>query len=513
MKKGIIYCRVSSHEQVQGTSLDNQERACLEFAKRQDIEIKKVFVERGESATAANRTEFLNALDYCKEHKGDVNAFIVWKVDRFARNTTDHFAVRAKLTQYGVNLMSVTEPITQDHMGKLMETFLAGYAEFENEVRKQRCTGGMQARLREGIWCWWPPIGYVNSKNRLDRRKLQPDEPDPERFFLIQKGLRLYKEGNHTICELSDISSKWGLRTRTGQPMRKQLWETILTDKFYAGILVNPWTKEEYTGKHKPMISLDEFDQIQMVKRGLSNNATTKRHSTNPDFPLRRSVRCTCGDFLTASWRTGRSKKYPYYHCNNKGCPNYTHAITKGDIEKEFVDYLNRINPDERFLKIFEECVIEVWKNRYSSIEQESDYYKKELARLESRRKELMEMRINQEISKEDFQDMKDKIDNQITGIKISHNETETDKFDLESSIAYATQFISNLSKQWLDMGIKQQQRLQKVVFPQGLVYDKTTKMFGTAILSPVFRLSGDFVASKSELVAGAGIEPAISRL
>jgi len=29
MKKGIIYVRVSSVDQTQGTSLDNQERACL----------------------------------------------------------------------------------------------------------------------------------------------------------------------------------------------------------------------------------------------------------------------------------------------------------------------------------------------------------------------------------------------------------------------------------------------------------------------------------------------------
>ena len=160
MKKGIIYVRVSSVDQTQGTSLDNQERACLEYAANSGIEVVRTFIEKGESATAANRTEFLKALEFCRQNRGELDFFIVWKIDRFARNTTDHFSVRAKLTQYGITLQSVTEPITQDHIGKLMETFLAGYAEFENEVRKQRCTGGMQGRLREGIWCWWPPIGY-----------------------------------------------------------------------------------------------------------------------------------------------------------------------------------------------------------------------------------------------------------------------------------------------------------------------------------------------------------------
>ena len=146
--KGIIYCRVSSHEQVQGTSLDNQRRACLQFAESKGIEVVEIYIEKGESATAANRTEFLKALEYCRKYKESVSAFIVWKIDRFARNTTDHFAVRAKLLQYGVTVHSVTEPISQDPQGKLIETLLAGFAEFENEVRKQRCTAGLQSRLR-----------------------------------------------------------------------------------------------------------------------------------------------------------------------------------------------------------------------------------------------------------------------------------------------------------------------------------------------------------------------------
>src|SRR5215831_4796756 len=185
MPKGIVYCRVSSQEQVSGTSLDNQQRACLAYAASKGIEVVQVFIEKGESATAANRTEFLKALEHCRKHK-DIQAFIVWKVDRFARNTTDHFAVRAKLLQYGTILHSVTEPISSDPQGKLMETLLAGFAEFENEVRKQRCTGGMQGRLREGIWCWNPPIGYIHSKRIKERRKTRPDDPDPDRFYLIQ---------------------------------------------------------------------------------------------------------------------------------------------------------------------------------------------------------------------------------------------------------------------------------------------------------------------------------------
>src|SRR5206468_4829410 len=46
--KGIIYCRVSSLEQVQGTSLEHQKEACLTYARDRTIEIAGIFVEKGE---------------------------------------------------------------------------------------------------------------------------------------------------------------------------------------------------------------------------------------------------------------------------------------------------------------------------------------------------------------------------------------------------------------------------------------------------------------------------------
>ncbi|MBI2582012.1 recombinase family protein, partial [Candidatus Woesearchaeota archaeon] len=78
--KGIIYVRVSSDTQTTGTSLEGQKEACLQYADGKSIKVTKIFIEKGESATAANRTELMKALDYCKENKG-VSAFIVWKID------------------------------------------------------------------------------------------------------------------------------------------------------------------------------------------------------------------------------------------------------------------------------------------------------------------------------------------------------------------------------------------------------------------------------------------------
>ena len=512
--KGIIYCRVSSQEQVAGTSLDSQQRACLEYAEAKGIKIEKIFVEKGESATAANRTELIKALDFCRDRKSEISAFIVWKIDRFARNTTDHYGLQAQLIKFGTTLHSVTEPIGKDPMGRMTEAVLAGYAQFENDIRKQRCEGGMQRKIAEGIWPWQPPLGYITSKKRTDRRKNMPDEPDQARFFLLQKDFKEYATGKYSISELADISARWGLKTRTGKPMNVQLLERLLKEKYYAGILTDPWTRKEYRGQHEQMITLEEYQQIQLVKAGLSNNAINTRIYSHPDFPLRGLVQCVCGQKLTAGWTKGRSKKYPYYHCKQRGCAHFGHAILKKHLEEKFLTLLERVTPQEHFLKLFEAIVLDAWKNRHQTSRQEREHFERELNRLQGQRERYIEMRASGEMRQDEFKRFSERIENQITGITISRNEANIEELDIETSVSYAVQFIHNLSRQWQDIqDIKQKQRFQKLVLPDGVIYDKSIGEFGTAVLSPVFELNRTFVARDSDLVAGAGIAPATFRL
>ena len=514
-RRGVVYCRVSSHEQVQGTSLESQKQACLDYAKREGIEVSEdgVLIERGESATAANRTELIKVLEYCRQHEGEVSAFIVWKIDRFARNTTDHYSLRAQLAKYGVRLHSVTEPISDDPMGRMTEGILSSYAQFENDIRKQRCEGGMRSRIEQGIWPWQPPIGYVNAKKLNDRRKLRPDEPDAERFYLAQKAFRTYATGKHSATAVVELLNKWGFKTRTGRPMRKQLFERMLKDPFYAGVLTDPWTNKQYKGLHRAMISWDEYEQIQAIKSGFSRHLNRPRNILNPDFPLRRFVLCSCGGKLTGSWHKGRNKKYASYHCHNKLCEHHAHNVPKDVLEGKFLELLKEVTPKDEFLALFEAVVLDVWKNRKALSTTEREGSEKELKRLCARKEQLVQMRMNDEISKEEFASLKNSIDNQITGFKISQNESLADELDMEAVITFTMQFIRNVSGQWQEMDVRQKQRLQKLVLPQGVTYNKTAGAFGTAVLSPVFRLSQQFSAKKSDLVAGAGIAPATFRL
>mgnify|MGYP001575123849 CR=1 FL=1 len=63
-------------------------------------------------------------------------------------------------------------------------------------------------------------------------------------------------------------------------------------------------------------------------------------------------------------------------------------------------------------------------------------------------------------------------------------------ELDMETKVSYATQFIRDIARQWQDMSVNQQQRLQKAVLPEGIVYDKMTEKFGTAKFACIFDLS-----------------------
>jgi hypothetical protein len=155
------------------------------------------------------------------------------------------------------------------------------------------------------------------------------------------------------------------------------------------------------------------------------------------------------------------------------------------------------------FLQLFRKTIVDCSQERHAAVRQEKNHYQRELAKFERRRKELLEMRINGEIAKDEYKDLKDIVDNQIARLTFADNKTQLGDFDLESAVSGSVNLITNLASLWKEMLPLQKQRLQKVVLPRGIAYRKSDGVFGTAILSPVFRLNREFRNDSSGLVAG----------
>ena len=217
-KKGIIYCRVSSTEQVENTSLESQERNCREYAKREGIEIiADPFIEKGESAKTADRTEFIKAINFCSNKKNRVTHFIVYKLDRFARNQNDHVVTQTTLRRYGVALRSVTEPIDETPIGRVMEGVISVFAEFDNNVRTERSKGGMMEKIKKGVWVWQSPLGYYRP---FQGSNIAPETTTAPFIAMI---FEEYAKGTYTYQSLAEHMNERGFRTKQGKQICMQL--------------------------------------------------------------------------------------------------------------------------------------------------------------------------------------------------------------------------------------------------------------------------------------------------
>lgn len=496
---GVIYCRVSSKEQVEGTSLESQEVACREYATRNHIDVLKVFIERGESAKFADRTQLLELLAFCGERNNAVRVLLVWKVDRLARNVGDHFSIKANLLKKDIQVVSVTEPIDANPEGKLLETILAGFAQFDNDVRAARTLQGMKRKMQEGLFPWKPPFGYKTVTQPGDK-KTKADVPDQPVFGLLQRAWQTFAKGTYTKAELLTLMTAWGVRTRRGVPLSKQSLDNMLRDPFYAGIIRNPWTNEEHMGRHVPMVTPEMFGIVQGIMTRRSKQRKPHTH-LRPELPLRMFARCSnCEHYVSGSLSRGRSQYYPYYRCFNAGCPmpgNYRTQV----VHDEFVGFMESITPRPSNIERLRGALAQAAKSRTAVTGALYDRRKREQERLKEQREEIIQMKLEGLLTNEEFLTQKTRIMSRLHELGA---EFQTDPFvdgETLSRLDEVSEPLTNLAATWLDIPISLKQRFQQSILPVGFTIGK----IGTAQTSCLFTLCYDFRTPKSNLVHPEG--------
>jgi DNA invertase Pin-like site-specific DNA recombinase len=462
----VIYCRVSSKEQVEGTSLESQEIACREYAQRNRIEIVQVFVDKGESAKFADRPQLLEMLSFCKKRGHSVEQLLVWKVDRLARNVGDHFNIKAELVKYGVRVVSVTEPIDAKPEGRLLETILAGFAQFDNDVRAARTVQGMRRKLQEGIFPWQPPLGYKGAAPP-GSKKQEPDRPDQPAFGILQEAWTKFASGGYTKAQILRVLSGRGLKTRSGRAITSQFVDHLFDDLFYAGILRDPWSGEEIPGKHLPMVSRETFDAVRRVVAGRSRSLP--HFTTRPEFPLRTFVRCaSCEQALTGSFSRGRSKTYPYYHCNNRNCDNHgNYALS--EVHAEFAQFLSDASATPHAIAHLKHYLRRLNEITTAQVDRFRRTREAEKERARKHLKELIRMKMDRLISDEEFQQERKAIEASSAPPEIDESMLDTGSTDaVINDLDAVTGYLSNLPDAWMRVAPQFQRRFQQMMIPDG---------------------------------------------
>ena len=80
--------------------------------------------------------------------------------------------------------------------------------------------------------------------------------------------------------------------------------------------------------------------------------------------------------------------------------------------------------------------------------------------------------------------------------------------YDVDGVLNFAQHVILNAARLWTEFSSDQKQRLQNVLFPQGVTF--TSGVFGTAVTWPFFKHLQKPDGQKSNLATLPGIEPGL---
>jgi DNA invertase Pin-like site-specific DNA recombinase len=114
--------------------------------------LDRVFEDKA-SGKNTNRPQLAEAIKYVR----DGDTFVVHSMDRLARNTEDLLRLVRELSDKGVTVEFVKERLTfngdrADPMAHLMMTMLAGFAQFERAMIRERQREGIAIAKQKGVY-------------------------------------------------------------------------------------------------------------------------------------------------------------------------------------------------------------------------------------------------------------------------------------------------------------------------------------------------------------------------
>lgn len=507
----VVYTRVSTDEQAKnGLSLQGQKESALKYCADIGAEVENFFSDEGESAKTANRPKLLEALEYCKKNFKSVDYFVVWKFDRLARNTEDHLIIRATLKKFGIKICSVTEHLEDDPTGRLMETILAGYAQFDNEVRGERSSAGVKRRIEEGGWPHMAPLGYTNFTDSLRRPTLKANETAP----MIKSYLLEYLKGGRNLREMNQYAWELGIRSKSGKRLSYQQSINILRNPIYAGLVLSKMLSSPIQGLHEGLITLEQHEAIIEKLDGKKNGKSGAIFLA--DWPLRNGfLKCAdCSNSLTGSAPRGRKKHYPMYSCTTCRARSVGHRVSvpREEVHKQFEMLLESITPNEIAMKLFREVVVKKWNNAHQDEKRRTSELQQKIDVLEKRRQTIIDKFLDGHLLPEEKLEQSALVDSELLRTKLLMSETAEHAVNADVLINFGINMISNLPKLWRIADTVERQRLQQAVFPEGLTYS-FEHGFRTAVTGELYGVLEQLGQKDSNVVGVVGLEPTTNRL
>lgn len=471
----VIYTRVSTKEQADNNlSLETQRKACEQSAHKNNYSILGYFGGTYESAKTDERRHFNAMLSFVKKCPQKISHIIVYSVDRFSRSGANAIYIAEQLKKEGITVFAVTQPTdTTTASGSLQQNIQFIFSEYDNQLRREKCMAGVKEKLLNGIWVSTIPRGYSVVRTTGKREFVLNDTGK-----LIRKAF-FWKAEGMTNEEIKRRLAEKGLH------LDGRRIADILKNPFYCGLLVhNALEGKVIEGIQEKAISRELFLKV----NGVIASQNYSGYSITPEndyVPLKRFIKCeSCGAYLRA-YKAWKNKEY-YYKCNTIGCKCNRRA---DDIHQMFTALLEslQLNINDDSAKLIALQMIATYNKMNQDKLADRERLTKQLAEAEKKLQRLEERFIGEEIERDLFLRYREKYTQEKQQLQTGLAKTRDKVSNLGKLVEKAIDYGSKLKPLWDCSRYSEKQKLQYLIFPEGISYNRKNDECRTPRINTIF--------------------------
>jgi len=443
IKKVFGYIRVSTQKQGAGVSLIEQKESIIRYAEKHQLEIIHWYEEL-ETAAKQGRPVFTIMMNLLQS--GKASGVIIHKIDRSARNLRD-WASLGDLIDSGVDVHFAHESVDMHARGGRLSADIQAViaSDYVRNLREETLKG-LYGRLKQGIYPFGAPIGYINKGGGAVKIV------DSVRGPLIQKAFELYANQGYSLDVLAIEMSKLGLKNSKVGKITTTNLSRILNNPFYSGMM--KIKGKLYQGNHEPLISPKLFESVQGILNGKTNSKIIKHN-----FLFRRLIKCNnCKYSLIAEKQKGKV----YYRCQTKVCP--TKTIREELIENSLVESLNKFDfngcENLELGNLLNEYKANWSQNKDGLIES----IKMEQGKLNARLDKLTDAYLDNLLDKEAFESRKESILIDLQNNKLKVGKLNIDKELIFKEIQEFLELVKSLKNSYLNAITEEKQKILKSI-------------------------------------------------
>jgi len=250
MARVAIYMRVSSAGQEENYSLPGQETDSRKWAEDNGHEVVLIFNDGAQRSWTLDRPGIVQMLQAAKY--GEYDILVVGKYDRFSRVQIQQAVAIYQLSKYGVQVVSVREPVPDGPIGDFMRSTYAFAAEVELLNIRLRTTRGRKDRVKDGKLAVGahPLYGYIwanaDQKHGKDAYLVDPETAPVVQFIFASIAGGMTLRGLALELENRGIPTPGQVLASRGQMPRRRTTSSVWRLSTLARILSNP----AYIGQH-----------------------------------------------------------------------------------------------------------------------------------------------------------------------------------------------------------------------------------------------------------------------